>query len=119
MNWKQLYEATTPAQRQEIAWLLLRRIHARQSSAHRTKPIDYFITVYPKGYHFIGDHRGRDPRALYRALFMFILTTVSLATWLVSLEVQPILGAPLVFCWSLVPLIILLIKPYKRVMVQR
>lgn len=119
MNWKQLYEATTPAQRQEIAWLLLHRIHARQSSTQRTKPIDYFLTIYPKGYHFIGGHHRKDLLALYRGMFMFILATVSLAAWLVALQVRPGYGAPLLFAWSMLLLTVLLIKPYKRVMVQR
>jgi len=103
MNWKQVYAAATPAERRQITFLLLQHIQA-----HPPLPA--------LRYHFIGSQRkNKKAQVAYLSAFMFILGTVSVATWLVSTNVPPAYGAPLVFFWIAVLFIIFSLTPVKRV----
>jgi hypothetical protein len=68
-------------------------------------------------YHFIqpGRRINKKLRAMYRSFFLFILTTFSAATWLISLQIRPSLDAILVFAWNSIFISLLLVKPQKRV----
>jgi len=113
MNWQQLHTAATPAEREEILIMMFRTIEARQ---HRI--------ILARGRlvrnrrraiiaHFLGDRRlaPRPTRSrLTQIMFMFILSTLSIATWLIAAHIQPAYGAPLLFSYLLL-IATLLIKP--------
>ena len=114
MNWHQLHTAATPEERAELLCLMLAHIERRQRRLivanlrlrreRRRRPVA----------HYIGDRRLRRGGALYRWLWIYTLTTLSLATWLIAAHIQPIYGAPLLFGYNLLLLAILLIKPHQR-----
>lgn len=102
MNWKQLYNIATPAEREQITFFLLEQI-------------DINAVLPVKQYHYIGaSSKKKNAQVLYLSIFMFILVTVSLATWLVSINVPPAYGAPLVFFWITVLLTIPWVRPLRR-----
>jgi hypothetical protein len=122
MPWKQLYTATTPDDRIEMALHMLQVVTTRRR--RRLLVGLHLVRDRRAGRqrsHYIHNRRmpARAARRLYRVLFMFILATVSLATWLVALHIHPRHGAPMLFAWSMLLLTVLLIKPYRRVAVQR
>ncbi len=99
MNWNQVYATATRDQRQEIALLLL----------------EYVRTHPPLRYHFVGlRNKNQKVQVLSLGVFIFILITLSLGAWLVSLNIPPSYGAPLVFAWNFVLAIILLIRPMRH-----
>jgi hypothetical protein len=122
MPWKQLYTSNTPDDRIEIALHMLRVVTTRR---RRRLLVGLRLVRERRGgwrrFHYIHNRRapGRAARRLSRILFMFILATLSLATWLVALHIHPRHGAPMLFAWSMLLLTVLLVKPYRRVMVQR
>lgn len=102
MNWKQVYATANQFERQQIAIMLLEHLHE-----HPPLPT--------LRYHFIGSQRkNKKAQVAYLSTFMFILGTVSVATWLVSTNVPPAYGAPLVFFWISVLFIIFYIQPVRR-----
>lgn len=115
MNWRQLYTACGPKQRLELLLEMLRRIEARPApivlagGRLRRERRQAYVA------HFIHDRRGRYlTRAVLRLLFLFTLGTVSLSLWLVALRPQgvpPSVGAPLVFAYDLLLIVLLLINP--------
>ncbi len=103
MNWKQVHTTATRFERQQIALMLLEHLQ-------KNPPMTTLR------YHFIGSHRkNKKAQVAYLSVFMFILGTVSIATWLVSINVPPAYGAPLVFFWNVVLIIILWMQPVRRI----
>jgi len=120
MNWNQLYTAATPAEREEILIAMLQAIETRQQrlifARGRLLRNQRHATIA----HFIGDRRlaPHPTRSrLTQLMFIFILATLSVTTWLIAAHIQPAYGAPLVFGYNLVLIAILLIKPSRRQLV--
>jgi hypothetical protein len=102
MDWKQIYTTATQFERQQIAFMLL-------------KHLQNYPTMPTLRYHFIGSRRkNKKAQVAYLSAFMFILATVSVATLLVSTNVPPAYGAPLVFFWISVLFIIFSVPPVRR-----
>lgn len=100
MNWTQLHTISTPDEREQITYLLF-------------ETIDLYTALSVRQYHFVGaPPKNKKSQVLYLSIFMFILITVSVATWLVSLNVPPAYGAPLVFSWAIVPFVIWILQVF-------
>lgn len=115
MNWKQLYTAATPAEREELLILMLQHIEARQQKIILARGRLLRERRRKSIAHILGDRR-LAPRSIPIAQigFIFILSTLSIATWLIAVHIQPMYGAPLIFGYNLLLITILLIKPYQR-----
>ena len=114
MNDHQLYTAATPAERTELLLLMLAQLERRQRRVILAGLRLRRERRRARIAHYIGDRRLRPNRSIYRWLWIYILTTLSIATWLIAAHVQPMYGAPLLFGYNLLLLAILLIKPYQR-----
>jgi hypothetical protein len=114
MNWRQLHTAATPEERLELMLHLLETIERRQRRLVRVGWGFRRERRRQRAAHFIGDRRLRHRSPLLRALWLYTLATLSIATWLIAAHIQPIYGAPLLFGYNLLLLAILLIKPYRR-----
>lgn len=114
MNDHQLYTAATPAERTELLLLMLAQLERRQRRVILAGLRLRRERRRTRIAHYIGDRRLRPNRSIYRWLWIYILTTLSIATWLIAAHVQPMYGAPLLAGYNLFLLAILLIKPYQR-----
>ncbi len=102
MNWKQLYNAATPAERDQISLLLL-----------QNSPI--YAVLPAAGYHYVGAQRKiKNAQVLYMSIFMFILLTMSVTSWLVLFNVSPAYGAPCVLFWFIFIFSIFCMRPARR-----
>ena len=119
MNWQQLYTTATPAEREEILILMLQTIEARQQRIILARGRLLRERRRAARLHFIRDRRippvTRTTRNLLRTLTMFILSTISITVFLVSANIQPMYGAPLLFGYDLLLIAMLLIKPTQRI----
>ncbi len=119
MNWEQLYTAATPAEREEILITMFQALEARQQKVVLSRGRLLRERRRTARLHFIRDRRvpinKRIARALVRSSFIFILVTLSIAAWLITANIHPMYGAPLLLGYNLILLAILLAKPYQRV----
>ena len=115
MNWKQLHTTTTPSERVELILHMLSVIETRQRRWLWARGRLVRERRRKRHAHFIHDRRSRSAgsRVIWLA-FSFILSTLSLAVWLVSLHIPPAYAAPLLFVYNIILLSILLAKPYRR-----
>lgn len=118
MEWKNLYTTATPAEREEILIAMLQAIEARQQRLILARGRLVRNRRRAIIAHFIGDRRlaPRPTRSrVIQFTFIFILTTLSLTTWLIAAHIQPMYGAPLLFGYDLLLIALLLIKPTQRI----
>ena len=119
MNWQQLYTTATPAEREEILILMLQTIEARQQRIILARGRLLRERRRAARLHFVRDRRippvTRTTRNLLRTLIMFILSTISITVFLVSANIRPAYGAPLLFGYDLLLIALLLIKPTQRI----
>lgn len=115
MEWKKLYTTATPAEREELLILMLQTIEARQQRLILARGRLVRNRRRAIIAHFIGDRRlAPRPTPILQFMFMFILSTLSIATWLIAAHIQPAYGAPLIFSYLLL-IATLLIKPTQRI----
>lgn len=117
MNWKQLHTASIPHERIEILIAMLRTIERRQRRLLLVHGRILRDRRQAQRWHYIHDRRDRRRPTLHAILFAFILATLSITIWLVSLNIHPSYAAPLLFTYNILLAAILLIKPnrYKTV----
>lgn len=116
MNWKQLFASSHTKERDENLILFLKVIQARKQRLvfSRGRLVREKRGNFP-GAHFLNDRRRLRPR-LSRAItltsFAFILTTVSVATWLFAMHAPAQLAAVALGLHITLLSLILYIKPY-------
>lgn len=116
MNWNQIYASANPKERFDLAIVVLRKLETGSkkwvfAGTWFTRERRRLLAAA----HYVNDRRRRIswPRVVALAAFVFILLTVTAATWLFILHAPAQLGAP-VLAFHLFSLIaILLIKPYR------
>jgi hypothetical protein len=131
MNWKQLYTAATPAEREELLLEMFRLHEARQNRVIFV-PLSINAVLMGRGQgwgllrerrretiaHFIGDRRLQSLVRRRKTLWTTGLSFAAIVTWSVAafeaLHAQPIYGAFLVIGFDLLLATVLLIKPYLR-----
>lgn len=117
MNWQQLYTTATPLEREQLLLLMLRTVDAHQRRLIFARGRLHRERRRMQLAHFIGDRR-LAPRPttswVIRLSFIFIITTLSLTTWLVAAHIQPNYGAPLLFGYNLLLIAVLSIKPNRQ-----
>ncbi len=102
MNWKQVYITATRFERQQIAFMLSKHLHKQPP-------------MTALRYHFIGSqYKNKRTQALYLGIFIFILITFSVGTWMVSLNVPPAYGAPCDLFWFVCLFAIFYMQPARR-----
>jgi hypothetical protein len=116
MNWKQLHRH---ARKREEILIMMLQLEARQQRIILARGRLLRERRRAARLHFIRDRRippvTRTTRNLLRTLTMFILSTISITVFLVSANIQPRYGAPLLFCYDLLLIAMLLIKPTQRI----
>jgi hypothetical protein len=116
MNWQQLYTASTPAEREEILILMLQTIEAHQQRLILARGRLVRNRRQKLIAHFLGDRRlAPRPTHITQFIFLFILATLSVSTWLIASHIQPMYAAPLIFGYNLLLLAILTYKPHRRI----
>jgi hypothetical protein len=119
MNWTQLHTSSTPEEREETTLLLLRTIEERRQRLvlSRGRLVREKRGNFP-GAHFINDRRRLRrtlPRILTRLSYIFILLTVSVATWLFVLYAPAQLAIPTMLLHLVGLTAVLLFKPYRSI----
>lgn len=114
MNWKQIYTSSTPEERLEAVLLMLSAIEERKQRLvfSRGRLVREKRGNFP-GAHFLNDRRRLRPRlseAITKSMYIFILLTVSVATWLFFLHAPIELAAPTLLLHLISITTILLIK---------
>lgn len=130
MNWKQLYASATPEEREYIIFLMLQKIEARKNRKILLSPLSKSALDLGRGWgwglvkerrgpfagaHFLNDRRRPISRNLFRALFVSIMLTVTIALFLVAIHIPLEYGAPLILFYDIALIALLLIKPYKKI----
>lgn len=118
MDWQQLHKAfhshkrietlihfLNVAERRQRRRLLVRGIIRREHRSHRRR------VHFRDNNH---DTRRRRLLIFMRAVFIFILLTISIATGLIAFHIHPRYAAPLLFVYQLLILVLILFKPRKR-----
>ncbi len=136
MNWNQLHTSSTPEERDETTLLLLRTIEERKQRLvfSRGRLVREKRGNFP-GAHFVNDRRSSSskwflfgggarkggggrrplPSVLTRLSYIFILLTVSVATWLFVLYAPPQLAIPTMLLHLVGLTAVLLFKPYRSI----
>ena len=118
MNWKQLYTAATPAEREEILIAMLQTIETRQQRLILARGRLLRERRRETIAHFIGDRRLQSTNRRRKVFWTAGLICAAIVTWSVAafeaLHAQPIYGALLVIGFDLYLATVLLIKPYLR-----
>lgn len=112
MNWNQLYTSSTPEERIEAALLMLSTIEERKQRLilSRGRIVREKRGNFP-GAHFLNDRRRLRrslPSVLTRLSYIFILLTVSTATWLFFMHAPAALAAPILLFHTISISVILL-----------
>jgi hypothetical protein len=125
MNLKQLYTLCTPRERVDFIQAILMRMEhlrdlilqqriqslrqARGRTIHERRALLHWA-------HFIGMRptMSRSVRRFYRALFIFILGTISTTVGLIAIVVPEITALFIIAGYNLVVLLLLLVKPYDQ-----
>jgi hypothetical protein len=125
MNWRKIYTLATPLERCEVAGMIIERMEARQYQLLQYRadtlqlsqglPLDQRRQLLSWA-HFIGMRptMTKAARALHRILFLFILATLSCAMFAIVTTIHPTIGAPLLLSYTMLFLLIILIKPFDR-----
>lgn len=116
MNWNQLYTSSTPEERLEAALLMLSAIEERKQRLvlSRGRLVREKRGPFP-GAHFLNDRRRLRPRlseAITKSMYLFILLTVSVATWLFVMHAPAQLALPVMVLHLVGLMAVLIIKPY-------
>jgi hypothetical protein len=118
MNWKQLYTAATPAEREELLFEMFRTIEACENRKVLVRGRLLRERRRETIAHFIGDRRLQSLVRRRKTLWTTGLIFAAIVTWSVAafeaLHAQPIYGAFLVIGFDLLLATVLLIKPYLR-----
>jgi hypothetical protein len=118
MNWKQLYTAATPEEREELLLEMFRVHEARQNRKVLVRGRLLRERRRETIAHFIGDRRLQSLVRRRKTLWTTGLIFAAILTWSVAafeaLHAQPIYGAFLVIGFDLFLATVLLIKPYLR-----
>lgn len=117
MNWNQLYTSSTPEERMELTLLMLSAIEERKQRLvlSRGRLVREKRGNFP-GAHFLNDRRRLRrslPSVLTRLSYIFILLTVSIATWLFILYAPAQLAIPTMLLHLVGLTAVLLFKPYR------
>lgn len=117
MNWNQLYTSATPEERLEAALLMLSTIEERKQRLvfSRGRLVREKRGNFP-GAHFLNDRRRLRrslPSILTKLSYIFILLTVSVATWLFVLYAPAQLALPVMVLHLIGLMAVLIIKPYR------
>ena len=115
MNWKQLYKAASYHERIDIMVYMLSTTEKRSRRRWRLVGGRFRRDRRVRHWHMVRDRRDpkRIMRWMYKGVFIYTLTTVSIAT-LVMLHGHPAFGAPLLCVYTFIIFAALLIKPIKR-----
>lgn len=116
MNWKQRFASATPKEREDILFCMLQTVEARKNKniIARGRLVKERRGPFA-GAHFLNDRRRPISRNLFRALFISIMLTVTIALFLVAIHIPLEYGAPLILFYDLSLIALLLIKPYKKI----
>jgi hypothetical protein len=119
MNWNQLYTSATPEERFETVLHMLRTIEERQQRLvlSRGRLVREKRGNFP-GAHFLNDRRRLRrslPSVLTKVSYIFILLTVSIATWLFVLYAPAQLAIPTMLLHLVGLTAVLLFKPYRSI----
>jgi hypothetical protein len=115
MNWNQLHTSSSPEERLDAVLLILRTIEERKQRLvfARGRLVREKRGNFP-GAHFLNDRRRlrhSPQRTINRASFVFILTVMSVATWIFTMHAPGRLAAAALIIHTLL-LWMILIKPY-------
>lgn len=110
---KQLYKLSSNKEREEVTIVILQAIQKRKQRLIFSRG----RLVLEKrgnfsGAHFLNDRRRNPLRIISLASFGFILTTVSVATWLLALYANPKMAAAAICIHLLMLSTVLIVKPY-------
>jgi len=119
MNWKQLYTAATPLEREEILIAMLQAVEARQQRLILARGRLVRNRRRATIAHFIGDRRLQSFVRRRKTLWTAGLVSAAIVTWSVAafeaIHAQPIYGAFMVIGFDLFLATVLLLKPYRRI----
>jgi len=95
MNWEQLYTTATPAEREEILISMFQAIEARQMKIILARGRLRRERRRVARLHFVNERRlmrsrlQRTRSILFKGIFLFIFSTMSIATCLIAVSVHP------------------------------
>ncbi len=115
MTWEQLYALCITEERDETAILIIQTIeHAKNKSAVSKGRL--FLESFGnfRGAHLINNKRRQVKHSILLYLFMFTISTVSVASWLVTIYAPPPLAASILTINLAFLFAILLFKPYRK-----
>jgi len=104
MSWRQLYNSCTIAEQREMINIMFTAIETRQAIQMRLIEIQRA--------HYLREKRKRNVlRMLSLQLFLFVLATVGITSWLIALHTPPSITAPVMALNLLLYFGVVLIKP--------
>lgn len=113
MNWHQRFAAATQDERDLVVQLLLERIEKRQNQTWLINTI-LIRDRRRRHAHFVGEHlHAMRARRIYLMSFAMILLTISVAAWLIALNVPSEMGGLIVALYDTIILTIIARRPYR------
>ncbi len=113
MNWRQLFSSATREERDDLE-IFFKALEVHQGKRLLVKSWLGFERRRLQAAHFINERRGRSTRRPVLATFIFIICTMTIASWAIAITAEPEVGAPILGLNLAFLYLILMWKPYRK-----